>query len=356
MKKHLLVISLLLLISCSSAPDEIKIGVVAPLSGPVAQFGEFMKLGFDLAVEEINAAGGIDGKNVRLIYEDSKCIDQKALLSALNKLKDIDQVAGVLGPFCGTENVVAGQFATDNKMFIIAPGDNFGPNSTHKVNTRYLISKEAELLAQYALSKGWKRLGVLSFNNEWGQAYHTVIRDYLATHGGEVVIAEFYDYSSLDVRTPLLKIKEAKPDAVVFIDALTGELFTQVREIGLDVPLISEWEIENAAPSVLESGALDGVVYALPVTERTLFHDSFKAKYDQEPNVVHIDSYDAAKIMGDALRACPGYEPDCMVEKVTSLRDYKGAGGPMTFNKTLWAFDRPFVYKTVVNGSFVPLS
>src|SRR3989338_6293699 len=103
MKKHLLVISLLLLISCSSAPDEIKIGVVAPLSGPVAQFGEFMKLGFDLAVEEINAAGGIDGKNVRLIYEDSKCIDQKALLSALNKLKDIDQVAGVLGPFCGAE-------------------------------------------------------------------------------------------------------------------------------------------------------------------------------------------------------------------------------------------------------------
>jgi len=76
MKKFIiLTIVLLFLISCAPKEDEIKIGVIAPLSGPRAVFGEYMDDGMSLALEDINKAGGVNGKQIKLIWEDTKCID-----------------------------------------------------------------------------------------------------------------------------------------------------------------------------------------------------------------------------------------------------------------------------------------
>ena len=75
-------------------------------------------------------------------------------------------------------------------------------------------------------------------------------------------------------------------------------------------------------------------------------------KYGKEPNTVHIGSYDAARILAQALEQCPNHEAQCMLDDATSLKDYNGAGGPMTFNKEMWGFDKPFVLKTVQNGTY----
>jgi len=347
-------ILLILLASCTPQPETIKVGVLGPLTGPVARFGDYMREGIEMAVEETNTAGGIRGKKIELIYEDDKCIDVKGATASLHKFKNVDKVAAVLGPYCGGPNWASGKFSTDNSLFIISPGDNFGYTGAFKVNTRYLIAKEAELLADYALKQGWINLAILHYDNEWGQAYRDGIKSYLEAHGGKLIMAEAYTVENLDVRTPLLKIKNAGTDAAVILDALGGEIFNQVREISLSMPLLSEWQIENPAQGT-NATLFEGVVYAMPVFDTTDFHRRFPEKYGKDANIVHVDSFDAAMILSKALDACSTYDPQCMIDFVTNLKDYPGAGGNMTFDKETWNFDKKFVFKTVKNGEFVKL-
>lgn len=359
MKKAIILVLLAFLIACAPTGNvaqpvqEIKLGVIAPLTGPVARFGEYMREGFELAVEEINSAGGVDGKQIKLIYEDTKCIDLAGTSAALKKLKEVDNVAAILGPYCGSTNKLAGQFSTDNDIFIISPGDNFGYTGEYKVNTRYHINKEARLLAEFALEQGWNKLGILYYNNDWGQAYRDGIQSYLEEHGGELIVAEGYTFDNLDARTQLLKIKKANPDAVVITDATSGELFQQAREVDLDKPFLSEWEIEKPETKGVAGEAIEGVFYFLPVEKETEFHKKFKEKYGKDANVAHVDSYDAAMILAKALQTCPNYDPECMLVYVTNLKDYQGAGGSMTFDKESWSFDKTFVLKTVKDGKYI---
>jgi len=350
----ILIIILLILIP-SKQESEIKIGVIGPFTGPVSRFGEYMREGFDMAIDEINSKGGINNKKLKLIYEDDKCIDISGMVSALQKLKEIDKVVAVLGPYCGTTNVVAGQFSTDNDLFMIAPGDNLGKVGKYKVNTRYLLSKEAEVLADYALKQGWKKLSILHYDNDWGLGYKKAIESYLKDHGGELISAEKYDFSNLDVRTQFLKIKSADPDAVAIFDGTSGELFKQAFDLNLNKPLLSEWEIEKPETKGIAGPALEGVIYALPGGQITDFHRRFKEKYNKDPNIAHIDSYDAAMILAKALEACTNFDPQCMLDYVTNLKNYQGAGGSLTFNEEIWAFEKPFILKTVKNERFVEL-
>lgn len=340
------------MISCTSQ-ESVKIGVLGPLTGPVSQFGQYMRDGFELAREEINVKG-VNGKQITLIYEDDKCIDLAGASSVMKKFKEVDNVVGMVGPYCGGPNNLAGAFSTDNNFFIISPGDNLGHVGKYMVNTRYRLAKEGNLLAEFALKNNWMRVGILYYDNEWGQGYRDSIKSYLQKNGGELVAIEAYTYSSLDVRSQLLKIKETKPDAVVIIDALRGEVFDQVREIGLTAHLLSEWEIENQDTAVPRA-SLEGVYYFLPSSGDKSFDEKFKAKYSKTPNISHRDSYDALILFAKALEVCPDQSPQCMTDYVTSLKDYPGAGGKLTFDKESWSFDKLFVLKQVKNGKFVEI-
>ena len=343
--KHIIVIGIFLLLIGCAEEEVVTIGVLGPFTGPLERSGQHMQEGIELAITEINQAGGINGKHIRLIYEDTKCIDLKGTVTALQKLKDIDKVQAIIGPFCGGTNILAGKFSTENNLFIISPGDNFGYTGQYKINTRYPISKESKLLVDYALKQGWKKLALLYSDSEWGHAYRNRIKNYLDDQGGEL-ITEAWTFANLDVRTQLIKIKQAQPDALIITDSTGGLLFKQAKELELKIPLLSEAGIENPG-SIIE--ALEGVIYFFPDIQKTSF------RHNYGPTIEHIDSYDAAKILAQALEACPSYTASCMMNYVTQLKDYPGAGGPLTFNETIWAFDKPFMLKSVKDGKFVVL-
>ncbi|HLC33067.1 MAG TPA: ABC transporter substrate-binding protein [Candidatus Nanoarchaeia archaeon] len=348
------VLLLIFLAGCAASQSEVKVGAMGPFTGYLAQFGEWLTNGFELAKEEINANGGINGKQLVLVYEDDKCIDNAAVTNGLKKFTEIDNLPGMVGPFCGGPNALAGTFTNETDFFVVAPGDNHGHIGRYMVNTRYLLAKEAHSMADFAVQNDLKRVGILYYDNEWGQGYRAEIRRYLADHGGELVAAESYVYDNLDVRSQLLKLKASNPDAVVIIDATRGELFDQAREIGLNASFISEWEVETVEGKARES--IEGVHYFLPVGGDASFEEKFKAKYGHAPNMVERDSYDALMLMAKALKNCPDQSPQCMTDYVTALKDYPGAGGNLTFNKESWSFDKPIVHKTVKDGKFVEVS
>ncbi|MBW2991081.1 ABC transporter substrate-binding protein, partial [Candidatus Woesearchaeota archaeon] len=248
-------LALVLVCGCTQTPtgqavqeqEELKIGVIAPLTGAVARFGEYMRQSFDMAVDDINAQGGVNGKKIKLLYEDTQCIDLKATTSALKKFKEIDEVPAVLGPYCGGPSAVAGQFSTDNNLFIISSGDNLGKAGTYMVTTRFLLKKEATLLAEYIFNQGLEKAGIIYYENDWGRTYRDSLEAYFEEHNGKLVSEETYDYGNLDIKTQLLKIKKAGAQAVVIIDGTGGTLFRHAKEINYDLPLFSEWEIQNPA-------------------------------------------------------------------------------------------------------------
>ena len=354
------ILMIIVVSGCTTTPtgqvtkeEEIKIGVIAPLTGVVSWFGDYMRQSFDMAVEEVNAKGGVNGKKIKLIYEDTQCIDLKATTTALKKFKEIDDVAAVLGPYCGSTTSVAGQFSTDNKFFIISSGDNLGKAGNYMVTTRFRLEKEGQLLAKHALEQGWNKVGIIYYTNDWGQTYRDSVKAYLEEHGGELVSDETYGYNNIDIRTLLLKTKQAGAQAIVIIDGTGGKLFKQVKELGIDLPLLSEWEIENPAHKGVALGGQEGVHYFFPVYEKTSFHQRFEERYNIEPNVANLNAYDAAIILTKALEACPDYNNDCMLNYVINLKDYLGAGGKMTFDKETWSFDKEFALKQVKDGKYV---
>jgi len=333
----------------------VKVGVIGPFTGVAAFYGQYMREGIDLALEDFNKAGGIDGRNITIIYEDDKCIDLKSVPVILEKFKSVDEVEGTIGPFCSSPILIATKFAQENHLVMVTPGDNLGKKSASAFSTRYLLSDEADAIARYALSQEKKRIAILYLDSDWGRSYKEDILAFLNENGGSLIDAEPYTYDNLDVRSQLAKIKEARPDSLVVIDGTGGDLFKQVKEIGFDIPVFSEWQIEKD-PSAVAPDYLEGVVYFRPQDSSTQeFRERFMVRYGHAPNVIMVDSYDAAMILFDSLKGCAGKGSDCVSARISSLRGWPGAQGTLSFDKDRWAFSKQLIAKTVKDGRFVYL-
>jgi len=342
----LLVCLLIFTIGCAQedVQETIQIGVVGPLSGPIEFLMEYMRVGFETARDEINAAGGINGRQIEFIYEDTKATDLDFALTSMKKLHEVNEVVAILGPYAGGPNVIANHYSKSDNVFFVSPGDNFGKVSPYKFHTRHLLEEESKILAEYAASQGYEAAAILYFNNDWGNSYLDTFTTQFENLGGKIVATENYLYDNLDVRTQLLKIRQASPDVLFIIDATTGQLFTQVRESGFDIALISEWQLQLADIEKYDD-ILDDVVFALP----QIANEDIRKKLEERngyANLVSVDSYSAVYLLADALQACPDYLVDCMSNYIQSLE---------SFDNVTWEFEKEFVLHTVRDGQIVPL-
>jgi len=348
----------LFLVGCAPQEDIITIGAIVPLTGPgpVPFFGKSMRQGYDLGLEEINAEGGINGKQVKILYEDDQCDPRKTQTSFL-KLMQIDQPDMMLGPFCGSPSVLAASLAEQHKQFVIGPGDNFGKLNDYYFSTRYPITKEGVLSAELAYEVGARKIGIIYYQNDWGETLRDVFTTRFEELGGEVVAAEGVLWDTVDKRTPLLKIINAEADGI-YVLYFPGEIYKQMKELDIDMIKISSWEIEQDDTLEIGGAALNGVHYVFPgLAEQSKLQEEFARKYQEKyeeiPDAVARDSYDAFMITTAALRACDDFSSDCIRDYVKSIKDYEGVGGILTFNEELWAFDKPFSRKTVKDEQFV---
>ncbi|MCK4458341.1 MAG: ABC transporter substrate-binding protein [Methanosarcinales archaeon] len=127
--KHILIGVVLFLAVIAGAclqdtqPDEIRIGAILPLTGEAAEYGEDAKLGIDLAVEEINAAGGINGKRIQVVYEDSQATPSQGV-SAIQKLTTVDKVPVIIGAMASSVTLAIAPIAEENKVVLLSPASS----------------------------------------------------------------------------------------------------------------------------------------------------------------------------------------------------------------------------------------
>src|SRR5213080_123793 len=214
---------------CAASPtsaqpaEPIKIGVIEPLSGPVAASGNYIRMGAEIARDWINARGGVLGRKVELVIEDNKS-DPKEAASAAEKLIVRDKVPAIMGAW-GSSMTLAAMPKLEEYGVPMVVETSSAASITKRGNPWiFRISPPSEMealgLEQYVDKLGVKRVDFLAVNTDWGRGSITAFGDMLKKKGAVVGVAEFMDQSATDMNAQITKIKAAGGDTLLLTTAV----------------------------------------------------------------------------------------------------------------------------------------
>ena len=305
--------------SSSKGGDEIKIGVNLELSGPVASYGSSQNDGFNLAVEEINAAGGIDGKQIKLVTVDNKS-DAAESTNAAIKLTSQDKVAAIIGPATSGNSVAQVQIANDSKTPMITPSgtsptvtvaDN-GSVNEFAFRTSFIDPFQGTVAANFAANELKVKTAAVYSDNASDYAKGlaaSFIKDFEAA-GGTIVQQESYVAKDTDFRSTLTRIKGANPE-FIFIPGYyeeVGLIVKQARELGITVPLMGAdgWD----SPTIVDLAGAEALNNTFVINHYSAedpdgkakeFAEKFNDKFGKAPNSFNALGYDTVYLLKDAI-------------------------------------------------------
>ncbi|MCB4768540.1 ABC transporter substrate-binding protein [Ancylobacter sp. Lp-2] len=219
------------------AADEFTLGAIIPLSGASATTGEDQRRGIELAVKDVNAKGGVLGKPLKVIIEDSGGKPQTAI-DAAKKLVSVDKVPLVIGEYSSGITIPLGQYLVQEGIPHINPASTSGLVRKIGATSHSMVGLDnvsTEFAARDVLGHGWKNVTILAMNNAFGQGVAEEFRKHFEAKGGKVLSTVMYTLGQPSYRRELQQIEAAKPDAYVFTAYGTeGALIMQEAfELGL---------------------------------------------------------------------------------------------------------------------------
>ncbi len=338
--------------------DYITIGSILPLSGKAAQYGNEIKNAIELAKEEINANGGINGKLINIIYEDDAADPNKGV-NAMQKLINIDKVKVVLGSWVSGVVVASAPIAEQSKVIVMA--EAISPTISSLGDYIFRIQPSAtqytKKLAEKIAGKGYKKWAAIYINNEFGHSLYTALSQELDKYNIKIEVAEQYDEKDGSFYTQLTKIKQYNPE-VIFIGGYQEQktIIKQIKELGIDSLILAGPPFENKSIIDDLGSYAEGVVYPYhfyknnqnPKTIEYL--QKYKNKFEIESGGFAPLMYDAVHIIANSLKQCE-LDTDCIKKYLYSV-EYEGISGKITFDKNGDPV-LPIIIKTVKNGEFV---
>lgn len=341
--------------------EVIKIGGIGPLSGPNSTYGISVKEGADLLAEEINAAGGINGKKVEFIFEDDQS-DNTVAASAFNKLVDKDGVCAILGGVTSGTTLAIAPNSTNKKIPMITPTGT-EPTITNvggdfMFRGCFVDSFQGEILAKYTKEKLGKTTAAVLYNSssDYSKGIANAYKETLEKNGGQVV--EFLSYSSdkeTDFKAQLTKIKSANPEVIVLPDYynVVGLIAKQARDMGITSQFLGGdgWESEELTK--IGGTAVDGAIYinhyyAEDTDENVKsFVDSYTKKYNKTPDCFAALSYDTAKILVKAIEKANSTDGTAIRDALAGM-EINSVTGNIKFNEERSAVKSAAIIK--ING------
>ncbi len=347
MKKCLsLVLAMVLVFSlCSVAlADTLKIGGIAPLTGPVANYGILCKEGIDLYVEEINAAGGVLGQQVEMVWMDDTH-DAVEATNAYNQLIS-EGIVALMGPVTTTPTLAVAQVAVKDNRPMISPSATAYDVTTDRPNvfrTCFLDPFQAELLAQLAVNNlSAKNVAVLYDNtNDYSIGLMESFKAKAEALGATVVATESAVENDADYTPQLTKIADAAPDAllIAYYYESAALVLRQAQDVGLDCYMLGAdgWadiqkQVEDA-PELLEKAIYcDSFSPADDSAATVAFVDAFNKKYGKTPSGFNSLGYDTAHILLSAIEAAGKADDRQAIVDAMKATSIDGVGGHITFN------------------------
>ncbi len=333
------------IVGCSSKesgsnglPKELVIGALIPMTGTGASYGVMDKNGADLAVEQINANGGVQGIKLRMKYEDHEAKPAVAV-NAINRLISVDKTSYVISSYSSIGLAVA-PIGDKTKTVVINAGgqsDNLANAGDYFYNNIPLVGGEIEIIADYLVNdEGFKTAAIVFANDDGGRSSLDIFKREFGKHGGEVLAEEATELGGSDFRAALTKVKAVNPD-VLFIGAYgqdTALIIKQARELGITSAIAeTSWSV---IPDVYTLPEAEGLIHtSLAFEPSGEFAAAYKEKYSEEPTLYAVTYYDGVKIFADSLNwVIENKKPingESLKEAIDAIRSFEGAAGKVTF-------------------------
>lgn len=348
---------------------EILVGYYGDLSGRTSSFGQSTKNGVEMAADEINKAGGINGRQVRIITEDDQGEPNKAA-TVVTKLINQDKVQALLGEVASSNSLAAAPKAQEAKVPMISP------SSTNPAVTQvgdyifrvcFIDPFQGEVMAKFAANNlKAKRAAILyDFNSDYSRGLYQFFKRSFTSLGGTIISEQSYTQGDRDFSGQLTAIRAANAD-VIYVPGYYGEvgvIANQTKQLGIKAPLLGGdgWD----APQLWQLGgaALNGDYisnhYSVddPSPAIQKFVADYKARYNILPDALAALGYDAMKVLGDAIKRAGGTESAKLRDAIAQTKNFAGVTGSISLDGdrnavkpavVLKLQDQKFVYETTI--------
>jgi ABC-type branched-subunit amino acid transport system substrate-binding protein len=318
--------------------NPIKIGAILPLTGSGASYGVWMKGGAEMAAEEINAAGGIAGRKLEVIYEDHAADASKAV-NAMRRLVEVEKVPFSLTSYSAPTLAVQ-PIAVQNKVVLMNGGgqsDNLA-NKDYLYNNIPVVSNEVGVIAEW-LAKD-KKLGsavMIVANDEAGRNAAKTFREKYSAAGGKVLAEEQVALDASDFRAQLAKLK-ARGGDLLYVSSYgrnVSIIADQARELGIAIPMAgTSWIL---VPETMKSKGAEGILTTrLPFDPNSPFAAKFKDKYKTDAGFFAVQYYNATRIFAraaeEAIKKSGGaLSGEGVKNAIESIRTFDTLSGKLVF-------------------------
>lgn len=329
--------AMVLLSSAAFAQNTIKIGMITDKVGPAKGYAEPVAQGAVYAVKELNAKGGLLGRQIELLVEDDQ---GKPDVSATAARKLVDSgVAFILSVSLTPATQQAQSVTRESKTPHMTPSNSGDTLTTQVDNANFwqtgpLGSTQISTLLSYARNKNYKRVALVTDNSDLGQLTNRFFKAELEKNNIQIVSEEVVPRGSTTADPQMQKVRAANPDAMFMTGVLTPEnalILRSYRQLGLKAPILGNYNMSIPVYSSIARGLLDGVVFvdafdpAKAETKR--FVESYKKDTGTEPYNLNGYGYDGIMLVADAIKRAGSTDKDKIREAMQSTKAYKGVMG-----------------------------
>lgn len=341
--------------------NEILIGEYSAMTGTTATFGQSTHRGLMMAVDEINAAGGVLGKTIRLLTEDTQSKPEEAA-TAVTKLITRDGVKAVIGEVSSSRSLAAAPICQANGVPMVSNAST-NPEVTKKgdyiFRVCYIDPFQGEVMARFAYNTlGIRKAAILKdIKNDYSIGLAQYFEETFVKLGGQIVATQAYSEGDIDFKAQLTALKAADPEAVIVPGYYTEAalIVKQARELNMTVPFIGGDGWDSAKLVEIGGQAMNNTYFSTAYTADDPdsvvqnFVTKYTSRYNEKPDAFAALGYDAGLILFDAIKRAGSTDGPKLRDALKATRDFRGVTGSITIDDDRNA-RKPIVVIAVVDG------
>lgn len=341
------------------ASQNLKVGVILPLTGQLATFGQESLNGLNLALEQTKGAGA----NVDLIVEDTRSTVTDSA-SAINKLITSDKVSVVIGEVASSNTIAATSAAQSNKVPLMthaSTNDTITQGKEYVSRICFVDSFQGQVMAKFATDdlKAKTAAILLDSDSDYSRGLRTSFMEAFEKMGGKVVVDVSYSQKDTDFKAQLMKVRKEKPD-VVFVPGYytqVGAILRQSKELKIKAPYLGTDGWDSPAFFEIAGDAAEGHYlsnhFAPDDSDAAVqkFVNEYKSKYNAVPGAMAALAYDAGYFIRDAIKRAKSTKPEDIKDAINTTKGFTGLTGEITLDANRNAVKSAVILKTGKSGN-----
>ncbi len=352
-----------LIFSSGCVSKELKIGGIISMSGAAETYGKTIKNGMDLAVEELNKSGGIEGKRVLMIYKDDET-NSGVGVTAAKELIIREKVPVIIGPVSSSVSLAVAEICEEYRKVMLSPASSSPKlSSAGAFIFRNYPSDivEGTFIADFARELGIEKVVVAAVDNEFGNGIKEVFIRQFRSKFREIL--KVFNYPETDMSSfPSIaqEIADLKPEAVYLCGYSKdmAEMLKEIKKQKLE-GLIFSVSAVNQEMVRMAGKAAEGVMFPQPAfylesddPAMKAFIRKYQNKFQSDPDNFSAHGYDAVNLIAEAIRRVKSTHPDDIRRGLIAINNYEGAAGRTTFDKNGDVVQHPRIF-VIHYGKFV---